>query len=45
MTHFGLLGSDSGIFVAVKETNAFFIIISVNSKKMINAIFLGHDNM
>ena len=44
MTHFGLLNR-LGVFVAVKETNAFFIIISVNSKKMINAIFLGHDNM
>ena len=44
MIHFGLLDR-LGVFVAVKETNAFFIIISVNSKKMINAIFLGYDNM
>ena len=44
MTYFGLLDR-LGVFVAVKETNAFFIIISANSKKMINAIFLGYDNM
>ena len=44
MTHFGLLDR-LGDFDAVKGSDAFFIIISVNSKKMINAIFLGYDNM
>jgi len=34
-----------GNFDAVKGSDAFFMIISANSKKMINAIFLGYDNM